>query len=90
MQVMSIRTSVKQIAEVNRLIAKNQAQILLLSAVLQHSQSLLQDLNGHGKISSSARREIRSLTERVQRLRENSLRLIERSRKVASTIRCSK
>jgi len=36
MQVMSIRTSVKQIAEVNRLIAKNQAQILLLSEVLQH------------------------------------------------------
>jgi hypothetical protein len=88
MQSLSTTTAVEQVAELNRLISKNRAQILSLCAAVQQSQSLLKD--GQGKIPSPARRKIRLLSERAKRLREDSLRLIEQSREVTTTIRRSK
>jgi hypothetical protein len=88
MQSLSIRTAVEQVSELSRLISKNRAQILSLCAAVQQSQSLLKGFNG--KIPSTARRKIRLLGERAQRLREDSLRLVEQSREVTSTIRRSK
>jgi hypothetical protein len=88
MQSLSITTAAEQLAELNRIIAKNRAQILSLYAAMQRSQSLLKSLNG--KIPSRARRKIRLLSARAQRLRKDSLRLIEQSREVTSTIRRSK
>jgi len=88
MQSLSITTAAEQLAELNQLISKNRAQILSLYAAMQRSESLLKSFNG--KIPSTARRKIMALNERARRLREDSLRLIEQSREVTSTIRRSK
>jgi len=87
MQSLSIRTAAEQVSELNRLISNNRAQILSLCAAVQQSQSLLKGFNG--KIPSTVTMKIR-LLRRVERLREDSLRLVEQSREVTSTIRRSK
>ena len=81
-----IRTAAEQVDELNQLIAKNRAQILVLCAAMRQSHRLLQEFNESDKVPSSAIREMGLLNERVQQLRENSLRLIERDREVTTAI----